>query len=97
MSDDYLTYEISIMDGFKIYQENEAFRNTLNTGNFTFVPSTDQHGPDVPNYVLINHPMYVGADSSGLCVPTEYAKAHLNECALQFTICRTTEKLEESV
>lgn len=77
------TYEISMQDGFRIFQESEEFRKVLEPGYFIHCE----------NRFVINHPNYVVFDKDGKASLTQYAKEHNEECCLIFNLVpKNTEK-----
>lgn len=67
---------ISLLDAFKLYRENDLFRETLNTGAFCFADG----------YFVLNDERYLTDTGNGVKSMTSYAKAHLAECTLDFSI-----------
>ena len=65
---------ISQADAFKLYFSNDFLRTTIDTGAFCFVDG----------YFVLRNEKYVSSDSGGISL-TEYAKAHLYECMLDFS------------
>ena len=66
---------VSLDDVFYEYSTNEDFRNLLDTGKFKYVDG----------YVVINDDQFIATDEAGKATLTEYAWAHLDECALSFS------------
>lgn len=67
---------ISLLDAFKLYRENDLLRETLNTGAFCFADG----------YFVLNDEWYLADSGNGVKSMTSYAKAHLAECTLDFSI-----------
>ena len=67
---------ITLLDAFKLYQENELLRETLNTGAFCFADG----------YFVLNDERYLHDTGNGMMAMTPYAKEHLAECTLDFSI-----------
>ncbi len=70
---------LDIVEMFTQYIEDETFRNLLDAGIYRYLKG----------YVVRNDPKYIQGDSL-----TEYAREHLNECALTFR--ETYRKPEET-
>jgi hypothetical protein len=68
------TYTIPFAEARREYLNNDAFREVLNTGCFIYVENS---------YVL-NSAEYVAYGGNNEPVLTEYARAHLDGCALLF-------------
>ena len=66
---------VSLDDVFYEYSTNEDFRNLLDTGKFKYVDG----------YVIINDEKFIAPGEDGNISLTEYAWAHLDECALSFS------------
>jgi DNA-binding phage protein len=66
--------EISQLDAFNIYRNNNDFRRVINTGMFRFID----------NQFIINHKKYLTTDDYGRYRLTDYARNNLHECALRF-------------
>ena len=81
-----LTYAISIVDGFRIFKENEWFREVMRNGYFCWVPATAKTGLHEPHYLVIDDVKYVERGSDWSVKLTEYAQNNLKECALVFTL-----------
>ena len=69
-------HPITHLDAFKLYQENELLRETLNTGAFCFADG----------YFVLNDERYLYDAGNGVKAMTSYAKEHLAECTLDFSI-----------
>lgn len=66
---------ITVGDAFKLYLENESLRETIDTGVFCFADG----------YFVLRDLAYVHSEGNDLHL-TEYAKAHLAECTLDFSV-----------
>ena len=67
---------ISPLDAFKLYRENDLLRATLDTGAFCFSDG----------YFVLNDDRYLFDAGNGVKSMTPYAKEHLAECTLDFSI-----------
>lgn len=67
---------ISPLEAFKLYRENDLLRATLDTGAFYFSEG----------YFVLNDERYLFDSGNGIKSMTPYAKAHLAECTLDFSI-----------
>jgi hypothetical protein len=67
------TYTIPFAEARREYLKSEALRELLNSGCFVYTEES---------YVL-NNERYITQSESGYCL-TDYARAHLDECALLF-------------
>ena len=67
--------EITTAEAFREYCENTDFRTALDSGKFRYVNGS----------FVIDHENYVRPDGLGEYKLTEYAKQHMDECALHFT------------
>lgn len=65
---------VTPIKAFKIYCENEALRDAIDTGAFCFADG----------YFALRKPKYVQQSGNTFSL-TEYAKAHLAECTLDFS------------
>jgi hypothetical protein len=66
---------ITVEDAFKLYLENEALRETIDTGVFCFADG----------YFVLRDSTYVQPDGIAYHL-TEYARTHLAECTLDFSV-----------
>ncbi len=66
---------ITVEDAFKLYLENESLRETIDTGVFCFADG----------YFVLRDSTYVQSDSTAHHL-TDYAKTHLAECTLDFSV-----------
>lgn len=67
---------ISQLDVFKLYRESDLLRATLDTGAFYFSEG----------YFVLNNDRYLFDAGNGVKSMTPYAKDHLAECTLDFSI-----------
>lgn len=67
---------ISPLDAFKLYRENDLLRATLDTGTFYFSEG----------YFVLNDDLYLFDAGNGIKSMTSYAKEHLAECTLDFSL-----------
>lgn len=67
---------ISLLEAFKLYRENDLLRATLDTGAFCFSEG----------YFVLNDDRYLIETGNGIKSMTSYAKQHLAECTLDFSI-----------
>lgn len=67
---------ISPLDAFRLYRENDLLRATLDTGAFCFSEG----------YFVLNDERYLFDAGNGVKSMTPYAKEHLAECTLDFSI-----------
>lgn len=72
------THAISAQVAFREYLTNPAFRDMIDTGRFQYVEGR----------FCVNHERYICSSESGGVQLTEYAKAHLIECCLTFSVPR---------
>jgi len=61
-------------DILREYQENEGFRAAVNSGLFRYAEGR----------FVINDAKYIGKADGGIYILTDYAREHLDECALRF-------------
>lgn len=66
---------ITVEDAFKLYLENEILRETIDTGVFCFADG----------YFVLRDSTYVQSDGIAYHL-TEYARMHLAECTLDFSV-----------
>lgn len=66
---------ITVEDAFKLYLENESLRETIDTGVFCFADG----------YFVLRDSRYVQSEGTVHHL-TEYAKTHLAECTLDFSV-----------
>lgn len=66
---------ITVEDAFKLYLENESLRETIDTGVFCFADG----------YFVLRDPRYAQLDDTTYHL-TDYAKRHLAECTLDFSV-----------
>lgn len=66
---------ITVEDAFKLYLENETLRETIDTGVFCFADG----------YFVLHDSTYVQPDGIAYHL-TEYARTHLAECTLDFSV-----------
>jgi DNA-binding phage protein len=69
-------YFVTILESYKQYCANSAYRQLLDGEGFVHLPI---------GCLIINHPKYVTLTERGLEL-TEYARAHLDECCLCFRL-----------
>lgn len=69
-------YEISAVEAFNLYKDNEAFQKVLSSGNFIYCEKK----------FVLNHPNYISFDEHRIAHLTDYAKMHNEECCLVFTL-----------
>jgi len=69
------TIHIDAADGFREYYENEEFRKMLDSGAVCYIEEM----------FILNMPRYV-THKCGKYRLTAYARSHLHECALVFTL-----------
>lgn len=67
---------ITQIEAFKLYRENDLLRATLDTGAFYFADG----------YFVLNNERYLHDAKNGVKSITPYAKNHLAECTLDFSI-----------
>lgn len=67
---------VTIQNAFELYCENEFLRAAMDTGAFCFADG----------YFVIRGNQYVSRDIKGAYYLTDYAKGHLSECALDFSV-----------
>lgn len=67
---------IDLFTAFEIYRENELLRESLHTGAFLFADG----------YFVINDSRYVSSSNDQQAHLTAYAKTHLAECTLDFSV-----------
>ena len=70
------TYSLSIKDAVRIALADPSFREKAGDGRYVY---TDSH-------FVLNHPKYIIRDESGSLIMTDYARYHMNECCIAFTI-----------
>lgn len=72
---------ITVEDAFKLYLENGSLRETINTGAFCFADG----------YFVLRDSKYVQSEVTAHHL-NEYAKTHLAECTLDFSVRLVAEK-----
>lgn len=72
----YQTFCISARDAVNLYATSEKFRECLNTGNYLYMDS----------HFILNEEKYIVYDEAGTAYMTNYARLHMDECALVFDI-----------
>lgn len=70
------TYSISMDDAVVEMLWNKDIRPKALSGDYTYVDS----------HVCLNRPKYIEYDSGGIPAMTEYARLHMDECCLAFTL-----------
>lgn len=70
------TYSISVKDAVRIALTNPSFRERAGEGRYIYIDS----------HFVLNHPKYLIHDENGSPVMTDYARYHMNECGIAFTI-----------
>ena len=78
------TYEISLEDSFKIYSENEKFRDVVSKGGFVYCE----------NRFVINNEKYV-MRKDGKTLMTDYARRNEIECCLIFDLVEVLKQTKE--
>lgn len=73
------TYSISMDDAVVEMLWNKDIRPKALSGDYTYVDS----------HVCLNRPKYIEYDSGGIPAMTEYARLHMDECCLAFTLKAT--------
>lgn len=79
----YHLRHISPVQAFKLYCENDLLKATLDTGAFHFTEG----------YFVFNDDKYLEFTESGASKLTLYAKNHLTECALDFSVRLVSDSL----
>lgn len=67
---------VTVKKAFELYLENEFLRDVIDTGAFCFAEG----------YFAIRDEQYISRASDGGFCLTEYAKEHLSECTLDFSV-----------
>jgi len=67
-------YAISLEEAQREYRDNDVFRDMLDSGCFVYTA----------NSYVINLPEYVSGNEDSAYDLTDYARAHIDECALAF-------------
>ena len=67
---------VTIKKAFDLYLENEFLRAAIDTGAFCFAEG----------YFAIRDEQYIGRAQDGSFCLTEYAKGHMSECTLDFSV-----------
>ena len=73
---DNQTYTVSEKDAIAEYKRNPEFRNVINSGSYLYVEG----------HYCINHEKYIGVDHFGVRHLTYYAREHMEECCLVFSV-----------
>jgi hypothetical protein len=68
------TSQIPYADVLREYSENDKFRAAIESGLFRYAEGR----------FIVNDPRYIGKADGGIYILTDYAREHLNECALRF-------------
>ena len=67
------TFVISPRDSLRLYEQNEDYRERLDTGNYVYVEG----------HICLNDPAYISQTTHGPHM-TEWANRHIDECCLRF-------------
>ena len=78
----YDTSQVTHTDILREYTENENFRKIVDSGYFRYVEGR----------FVINDPKYIHKENGGIYLLTDYAREHLDECALRFIAVKTDDK-----
>ena len=68
------TFSISLAELERLMEEDDSFANVLHSDLYVYIES----------HIVMNLPQFVTKDISGNLVLTDYARYHLDECALLF-------------
>jgi len=79
------SYSISSEEAFQEFRNNPSFRQLIENGDYLFIE----------NHFVYNTPLYVKADKVGNLSLSDYARAHVDECCLAFTVCKEKNPIDE--
>lgn len=79
------TFSISVDELDKLMEIDESFTRVMRSGLYVYLES----------HLVMNLPKFMTKDKNGNLILTEYARYHLDECALLFDYCRDQDEMKE--